>query len=479
MVSPALCSSLFFLSSLLAPGCQALVVSSASMRNGIAVRPGNYLDFNRQHRWSTIASAVPLFMVMKEAPPADFTVIDDDDDDKYNPGDKYDKSESPVSSKDADLESTTEETGPSKKPKKGKEKTDSGAKSANKPPRRMDGTSWLDKNAAFTGESEAEGGETNKSRSFRGTRVFVQGLPKEASWQDLKDHFAIAGNVVFASVSVDRQTGISKGVGLVQYETTEMAKNAIKIMRDHPLSDSVLYVREDVQEKRGSGGQQLRKPPSYESNQRNTPPAHWECADDENSSILSAEEKEGVIQMLKDRDAARRRKNYEVSDALRQKLKSQFGVHCDDRLKQWWVSFDGSHVPQNIQAAKGDGRWGKAMDWRQIPTTPENDMCVSADLVNGLLRQRDIARKEKDFATADALLEEARQSPDGDLYLRIHDESRTWRIWTSEPPPRAVRHSEPRLGPAEQCINLVREKAPHKEEEIRALLQKFPGRYES
>ncbi|EEC49245.1 predicted protein, partial [Phaeodactylum tricornutum CCAP 1055/1] len=81
-----------------------------------------------------------------------------------------------------------------------------------------------------------------------GTRVFVQGLPTSVTWKELKDHFRIAGEVVFASVSADRVTRESKGHGIVQYETTDMAENAIKIMRNHPLDGYQLYVREDVQE---------------------------------------------------------------------------------------------------------------------------------------------------------------------------------------------------------------------------------------
>ena len=93
--------------------------------------------------------------------------------------------------------------------------------------------------------------------------------------------------------------------------------------------------------------------------------------------------------------------------------------------------------------------------------------------MNGLLKQRDIARREKDFRTADQLLEEARDAPDGELYLRIHDESRTWRIWTTEKPPTAVEHA---LSPAEQCIAIVKEHDPSKIEEVTNLLKKFPGR---
>ena len=88
--------------------------------------------------------------------------------------------------------------------------------------------------------------------------------------------------------------------------------------------------------------------------------------------------------------------------------------------------------------------YGILKGWRQITTTIENDACVSADLVNGLLTQRDIARKEKDVKTADALLEEAKYAPKGadgmrdELTLLTHDADRTWRIWTTERPRRTT-----------------------------------------
>ena len=302
--------------------------------------------------------------------------------------------------------------------------------------------------------------------NFRGTRCFVQGLPDWVNWQDLKDHFKIAGNVVFASVSIDTATGMSKGCGVVQFESTSEAANAIAIMRNHPLNDgSVLYVREDLQEE--------NKAKSLSNRRGSTPPQiQWRCADEENSELLSSSDLSTVQNLIKARDQARRRRNYETSDNIREDLKTKYGVHLDDRLKLWWVSAD-NVVPSSVSEMKGSGRWGNLKPWRQIPTTPENDACVSSDLVNGLLKQRDIARREKDFKTADALLEEARDAPDGDLYLRIHDESRTWRIWTSEKPPSPAKHE---FSPSEQCIALVKEKDPSKVDEVRNLLEKFPGR---
>jgi hypothetical protein len=304
--------------------------------------------------------------------------------------------------------------------------------------------------------------------NFRGTRVFVQGIPDSASWQDLKDHFKVAGDVVFASVSIDPSTGMSKGCGVVQYETTEMANAAIKIMRDHPMNGSTLYVREDYQENKG--GRELG-----ERKRGSTPPSKWRCADETNLSLISEDDATIVRNLIKARDQARTRRNYDVSDNIREDLKLKYGVHLDDRMKLWWVSPDNA-VPQSVTDLKGDGRWGKLKEWRQIPTTLENDACVDPDLVFGLLKQRDISRREKDFRTADNLLEEAKNAPDGDLYLRIHDESRTWRIWTDSAPPRPVSHERQQLGPAEQCIAIVEKYEPAKVPEVKSLLEKFPGR---
>jgi len=326
--------------------------------------------------------------------------------------------------------------------------------------------------------AQGRGGNSRNFREdFRGTRVFVQGLPLDASWQDLKDHFRVAGEVVFASVSVDSRTGESKGCGVVQFETTADAQNAIEVMREHPLNGKTLYVREDYQEQRddrtlsgrtgGGGGTRGDKLSSI-----------WRCADEDNAEELDDAEREAILNIVKARDAARRRRNYDASDSMREELKSKFNVHLDDRLKLWWKSFDGS-VPDKLSDIKGDGRWGKQKEWKQIPTTPENDACVDPDLVNGLLKQRDIARREKDFYTADTLLEQARTAPDGDLNLRIHDESRTWRIWTEAPPPRPVHHvsqEEARVSAREQCLAIVSEHDPSKKSEVTTLLTKFRGR---
>jgi len=305
-------------------------------------------------------------------------------------------------------------------------------------------------------------------QDFRGTRVFVQGLPLDVSWQALKDHFRLAGEVVFASVSADPVTGESKGHGVVQYETTDMAKNAIAIMRDHPLNGHSLFVREDMQENHSGAQLQNREP----KKKGPTPPTMWKCANDENAVILSEDEVKNIMALIKARDDARFRKQYEASDSMRQELKDVYGVYLHDRLKMWWVTLDGK-PPQSIRDAEGPGSWDGPKEWRQIPTIPEQDTCVDPNLVNALLKQRDIARKERDFSTADALLAEARDSPDGDLSLLINDDARTWRVWTNDPPPRRSKETN---NPGQECIDIVTEYAPEKVDEIIMLLNKFPGR---
>ncbi|KAL7487264.1 hypothetical protein ACHAW6_012863 [Cyclotella cf. meneghiniana] len=315
---------------------------------------------------------------------------------------------------------------------------------------------------------------------FQATRVFVQGLPKDATWQDLKDHFQLSGEVVFASVSVDRKTGESKQCGIVQYATPEMAAAAIRDMRNHPMNGTTLYVRQDVQESRG-GKNGDKHDRSGMKDFKIRLPSEWRRANDEEDGKAGQYDLEPDVlreikNLVKKRDMERRKKRYNLSDAMRDELKDRYGVHLDDDLKLWWTDTNSGKVPGLISDIKGEGRWGKLKPWRQIPTTPDNDALVDSDHVTLLLNKRDKARKMKDFSIADSLLEEAYKAPSGGLRLRIHDESRTWRVWTEAPPPRKSTDGSVKLTPGEMCLQLVEDHEPEKSHEIKSLLKKFPGR---
>jgi len=328
---------------------------------------------------------------------------------------------------------------------------------------------------------------------FQGTRVFVQGLPEEASWKELKDHFKILGEVVFASVSVDKRTGRSKQCGIVQFETPETARKAIREMRNHPMNGAKLYVREDVQEsQKRAGGREGKesKNDDYEyddrSARRNSPPDVWKRANDKEEDgggdswyNLKDDELKEIEALIEKRDKQRIQRNFRMSDQLRAQLGEEFGVHLDDTLKMWWTDTKHGGVPGAVSEIKGEGKWGKTKAWRQIPTNKENDAMVDTARVMELLSKRDRARKRKDFDTADDLLKKAHDSPQGSLGLRIHDESRTWRIWTEAPPPMKKGDTPDgyeKLSAQEMCIQIVTENEPDKVDEVREMLRKFPGR---
>ena len=300
---------------------------------------------------------------------------------------------------------------------------------------------------------------------------------------------------MFASVSIDKNTGKSKKCGIVQFETPSMAKEAIREMRNYPMNGATLYVREEVQESKqreGSrGGRGKNDDDRYEIDTRvqtkskSSIPTEWKRANDNDIDgegdmwyNLKDDQLKEIESIIQKRDGQRRQNNYKMSDKLREKLKDDFGVHLDDRLKLWWTDTKHGGVPRSVSDIKGEGRWGNLKPWRQIPTNPKSDAMVDSDHVMQLLSKRDRARKKKDFKTADDLLQNAYSAPKGGLTLRIHDESRTWRIWTEAPPQKKgeTPAGYEKLTPVDMCLQIVEENEPDKVDEMRELLKKFPGR---
>ena len=88
-------------------------------------------------------------------------------------------------------------------------------------------------------------------------RIYVGNLAWRTSWQDLKDHFAPCGNVIYADV-MKLPDGRSKGCGIVEFDTPEAAAAAISSMGDSDLGGRPIFVREDREDKelKGAGGGQ-------------------------------------------------------------------------------------------------------------------------------------------------------------------------------------------------------------------------------
>ena len=65
----------------------------------------------------------------------------------------------------------------------------------------------------------------NRGKRPVGYQVLVSNLPTSGSWQDLKDHFREAGDVIFADVYKD-------GTGSVEFARMEHMKRALRDLDD-------------------------------------------------------------------------------------------------------------------------------------------------------------------------------------------------------------------------------------------------------
>lgn len=89
-------------------------------------------------------------------------------------------------------------------------------------------------------------------------RVYVGNLSWQVSWQDLKDHFRQAGEVVYADVMTEGGQsghGRSKGCGIVEFSKPSEAKWAIENLNETEIAGRNIFIREDREDRDlASGG---------------------------------------------------------------------------------------------------------------------------------------------------------------------------------------------------------------------------------
>jgi RNA recognition motif-containing protein len=90
------------------------------------------------------------------------------------------------------------------------------------------------------------------------TKLYVGNLSFQTTSDELRDHFAQAGNVESASVVEDRMTGRSRGFGFVEMSTPEEAAAAIEQFNGKDFSGRNLTVNEarprEERPRTGGGG---------------------------------------------------------------------------------------------------------------------------------------------------------------------------------------------------------------------------------
>ncbi len=74
------------------------------------------------------------------------------------------------------------------------------------------------------------------------TKLFVSGLPRKMRWKHLREEFEKFGEVVFARVVLDNETGRSRGFGFVEFANAEDAANAQAEMNEKELWERQIRV---------------------------------------------------------------------------------------------------------------------------------------------------------------------------------------------------------------------------------------------
>lgn len=74
------------------------------------------------------------------------------------------------------------------------------------------------------------------------TKLFVSGLAWKMRWLQLREEFEKFGEVVFARVVLDNETGRSRGFGFVEFVNPEDAEKAKEAMNDTTLWEREIKV---------------------------------------------------------------------------------------------------------------------------------------------------------------------------------------------------------------------------------------------
>ena len=73
-------------------------------------------------------------------------------------------------------------------------------------------------------------------------RLFVARLPWSVNDATLRDLFAPYGEIIFARVNLDRETGRSKGFGFVEFKDANDARNAMESLNGSTVEGRQIVV---------------------------------------------------------------------------------------------------------------------------------------------------------------------------------------------------------------------------------------------
>jgi RNA recognition motif-containing protein len=103
-------------------------------------------------------------------------------------------------------------------------------------------------------------------KPFMSRKLFVANFPFSTTVEELQSLFGAHGNVVYAKIATDHESGRSRGFGFVEMESAEQAEAVIRELDGFQLGGRPLAVRiaEERPGGRGPGGPRGPRPPRPE-----------------------------------------------------------------------------------------------------------------------------------------------------------------------------------------------------------------------
>ena len=131
---------------------------------------------------------------------------------------------------------------------------------------------------------------------------------------------------------------------------------------------------------------------------------------------ISAEDEEYIVQRIETRAEAKKDRDFDTADAIREELSGVYGVFIQDKTKMWWI---------------GDADMGSSP--RKTPgeyTRRGGGDLSDEDLgeIQTMIKERFFAKKDRDFNTADEIRDYLRNT----YSISLDDRSKEWRVDTDE-----------------------------------------------
>merc|ERR1711879_951121 len=97
---------------------------------------------------------------------------------------------------------------------------------------------------SYGGDKGFGGGGKSKGKGKGKPAIFVGGLSFDTTTDSLENHFAGAGQITYARVMTDRDTGRSRGTGKIEFADEHGMNNAIAQWNGSELDGRVISVRQ-------------------------------------------------------------------------------------------------------------------------------------------------------------------------------------------------------------------------------------------